>query len=123
HMDWLEDDLAIKSVADRVAMFRKHEGEDGLRDGYSVETERITRLVDTDGDGVADEATAFADDFADPAAGIGAPRPSPQRRGDRALVHLYSGSLASPRRGRGRCRGGPHQAQHGLRTPRGAARP
>jgi quinoprotein glucose dehydrogenase len=72
HMGWLEDDLAIKSVADRVAMFRKHEGEDGLRDGYSVETERITRLVDTDGDGVADEATAFADDFADPAAGIGA---------------------------------------------------
>lgn len=72
HMGWLEDDLAIKTVADRVAMFRKHEGEDGLRDGYSVETERITRLVDTDGDGVADEATAFADDFADPAAGIGA---------------------------------------------------
>ena len=72
HMGWLEDDLAIKTVEDRVAMFRKHEGEDGLRDGYSVETERITRLVDTDGDGVADEATAFADDFADPAAGIGA---------------------------------------------------
>ncbi len=72
HMGWLEDDLAIKTVEDRVAMFRKHEGEDGLRDGYSVETERITRLVDTDGDGVADEATAFAADFADPAAGIGA---------------------------------------------------
>jgi len=72
HMGWLEDDLAIKTVEDRVAMFRKHEGEEGLRDGYSVETERITRLVDTDGDGVADEATAFADDFADPAAGIGA---------------------------------------------------
>ena len=72
HMGWLEDDLAIKTVEDRVAMFRKHEGEDGLRDGYSVETERITRLVDTDGDGVADESTAFADDFADPAAGIGA---------------------------------------------------
>ena len=72
HMGWLEDDLAIKTVEDRVAMFLKHEGEDGLRDGYAVETERVTRLVDLDGDGVADEATAFADDFADPAAGIGA---------------------------------------------------
>jgi quinoprotein glucose dehydrogenase len=72
HMGWLEDDLAIKTVEDRVAMFLKHEGEDGLRDGYSVETERVTRLVDTDGDGVADQVTAFAADFADPAAGIGA---------------------------------------------------
>ena len=121
HMGWLEDDLAIKTVEDRVAMFRKHEGEEGLRDGYSVETERITRLVDTDGDGVADEATAFAADFADPAAGIGAGllAPPPRRRWRRS-----SGSPASPTSGAsstGTATASPRrmlQAQHGLRAPR-----
>ncbi len=72
HMDWLEDDLAIRSVADRIAMFRRHEGDEGLASGYAVETDRVRRVVDTDGDGVADAATVFADGFTDPAAGIGA---------------------------------------------------
>ncbi|MEM8712503.1 MAG: HEAT repeat domain-containing protein, partial [Planctomycetota bacterium] len=72
HMDWLEDDLAIKTVADRVAMFRKHEGDDGLDAGYAVETDRVKRIVDRDGDGVADGASVFAEGFTDPAVGIGA---------------------------------------------------
>ncbi|MEM6672816.1 MAG: HEAT repeat domain-containing protein [Planctomycetota bacterium] len=72
HMDWLEDDLAIRTVADRVEMFRKHEGEEGLREGYAVETERVRRIVDVDGDGVADTGTVFAEGFDDPAAGIAA---------------------------------------------------
>ena len=72
HMDWLEDDLAIKTVADRVAMFRRHETEEAFEAGYATHSERVTRLVDTDGDGHADESTVFAEGFDDPAAGIAA---------------------------------------------------
>ncbi|MFT7077210.1 MAG: quinoprotein glucose dehydrogenase [Planctomycetota bacterium] len=72
HMNWLEDDIAIKTVADRVAMFRKHEGDDGLASGYSVETERVSRIIDKDGDGVADGSVVFSGDLTDPAVGIGA---------------------------------------------------
>ncbi len=70
HMDWLDDDLASRTVADRVAMYRKYLGA-GFA-GYSVEHERVRRLVDRDGDGRADDSTIFADGFNDPAAGIGA---------------------------------------------------
>jgi len=70
HMDWLEDDLAATSVADRAAYFAEHEGEDYAK--YSLEHERIRLIRDTDGDGKADEAVVFADGFNDPMAGIGA---------------------------------------------------
>ena len=72
HMGWLEDDIAIKTVGQRVAMFLKHEGEEGVAEGYAVETERVTRVVDSDGDGVADSSQPFAEGFTDIAAGIGA---------------------------------------------------
>lgn len=72
HMDWLEDDLAIRTVEDRVAMFRKHETPEVFEEVYATESERVTRLVDTDGDGVADLSTVFAGGFNDPAAGIAA---------------------------------------------------
>jgi quinoprotein glucose dehydrogenase len=70
HMDWLDDDLACRTVADRVAMYRKFFGK-GF-EAYKVEHERVRRVVDRDGDGKADAATVFADGFNDPAAGIGA---------------------------------------------------
>ncbi len=70
HMEWLDDDLASRTVADRVAMYRKYLGA-GFA-GYSVEHERVRRLVDRDGDGRADASTIFADGFNDPAAGVGA---------------------------------------------------
>jgi quinoprotein glucose dehydrogenase len=70
HMNWLDDDLASRTVADRVAMYRKYLGA-GFA-SYSVEHERLRRLVDRDGDGHADASTVFADGFNDPAAGIGA---------------------------------------------------
>lgn len=72
HMDWLEDDLAIRTVEDRVAMFRRHETPEVFDEVYATASERVTRLVDTDGDGVADQSTVFADGFDEPAAGIGA---------------------------------------------------
>lgn len=70
HMDWLDDDLACRTVADRVAMYRKFLGK-GFEE-YKVEHERVRQIVDRDRDGKADSATVFADRFNDPAAGIGA---------------------------------------------------
>ncbi|TDJ71257.1 MAG: glucose dehydrogenase, partial [Planctomycetota bacterium] len=71
HMDWLNEDLASQTVADRVAMFARNEG-DEFNDRYARAFEQVRLIVDTDGDGRADTATVFADGFDDPAAGIGA---------------------------------------------------
>jgi len=71
HMDWLDDDLAARTVADRLAMFRKFEGEH-YDPGYGRAFDQVRRIVDRDGDLVADEDTVFASDFSDHAAGIGA---------------------------------------------------
>jgi quinoprotein glucose dehydrogenase len=70
HMDWLDDDLASRTVADRVALYRKH-----LKGAFStleIAHDRVRRIEDTDGDGVADRATVFADGFHHAADGIGA---------------------------------------------------
>jgi quinoprotein glucose dehydrogenase len=69
HWDWLDDDLASRSVADRLAYIERFEQE-AFAD-YSVEHDRLRLIRDTDGDGLADQATVFADGFRDPAAGIG----------------------------------------------------
>ncbi len=61
HMDWLDDDLACRTVADRRVMMVKKTG-DKFPD-YEKSPERIRRIVDTNGDGKADEATIFAEGF------------------------------------------------------------
>lgn len=71
HMGWLDDDLASRTVEDRLAMFKKHEGEEGYAT-YALEHERVRKIVDADGDGRADRSTVFADGFNAPSAGIGA---------------------------------------------------
>ena len=70
HMNWLDDDLACRTVADRVAMYKKYLGSEFAT--YDVSTNACRRIVDRDGDGRADHATVFADGFNDPAAGLGA---------------------------------------------------
>ncbi len=70
HMDWLDEDLAARTVEDRVAMIRRHTGA-GFA-AYESEHERVRRIEDTDGDGRADRSTVFADGFHGAAAGIGA---------------------------------------------------
>ncbi|MBX9791511.1 MAG: HEAT repeat domain-containing protein [Pirellulales bacterium] len=70
HMVWLDDDLACRTVADRVAMYRKHLGAEF--DSYAREHDRVRLLTDSDGDGRPDRATVFADGFRDAADGIGA---------------------------------------------------
>jgi quinoprotein glucose dehydrogenase len=71
HMNWLDDDLAARTVADRVAMYRKYLGPQEFA-RFGEATERVRLIEDRDGDGKADRATIFADGFRDPAAGIGA---------------------------------------------------
>lgn len=70
HMDWLNNDLRLESVEERLEMFRKYLGDDAA--GYGVEHDRIRLLKDTDGNGTLDESTVFADGFNDILDGTGA---------------------------------------------------
>ncbi len=66
---WTDDDLASKTVADRVALYQKH---DGYKfSWYSGDTDRIRQLVDTKGAGVADRATVFSDGYINAEDGLG----------------------------------------------------
>lgn len=71
HMNWLDADVACRSVDDRVEMYRKFLGKEGFA-AFNVEHERVRLIEDKDGDGKADAATVFADGFKDAADGIGA---------------------------------------------------
>ncbi len=70
HLAWLEDDLASQSIADRLAMFRKHLGEQVHE--YTVHEDRVRLLLDTDKDTVADKVITFADSFNEIEDGTGA---------------------------------------------------
>lgn len=70
HRYWLEDDLRLQTVEERGEMYLKHHPE--YAEEYTREHERIRRLVDTDGDGKADQSTVFADGFNDLLDGTGA---------------------------------------------------
>jgi len=69
HMDWLDVDLANRTTADRVAMYRKFAGDKFA--SYGLQPDRIRLVEDRDGDGKADHATIFADGFNKPEDGIG----------------------------------------------------
>ncbi|MDG2102802.1 MAG: PQQ-dependent sugar dehydrogenase [Pirellulaceae bacterium] len=61
HGDWLDDDLAAQTVADRLAYIKKYLGDEAIR--YTDQDDLIRLLVDTSGDGKADQATVFANQF------------------------------------------------------------
>jgi quinoprotein glucose dehydrogenase len=67
-MAWKDDDLACRTVADRVAKYEKHLG--ARTDRYAAYSERVRMLVDTDKNGTLDRSTIFAEGFADLADGI-----------------------------------------------------
>src|SRR5216110_2274124 len=58
-MDWLDEELAARTVDDRLAEMKRHLGDRFAQ--YSEYSERIRRIEDRDGDGKADHATVFAD--------------------------------------------------------------
>ena len=71
HANWLEDELAARTVADRVAMYRKY-AKDKFKETYEKERDRVRMLEDTKGAGKADRSTVFCDDFGRAEDGIGA---------------------------------------------------
>jgi quinoprotein glucose dehydrogenase len=71
HVDWLDDDLASRTVADRVAMYKKF-ARDKSTAWYETASERVKLVWDSTGSGKADKATVFADGFRQAADGLGA---------------------------------------------------
>lgn len=61
HLDWLDEDLAAKTVDDRLAYEKKHLGE-SISD-YATRSDRIRLLEDRSGGGKIDHSTVFADGF------------------------------------------------------------
>jgi quinoprotein glucose dehydrogenase len=70
HMEWLDDDLACRTVAERVAVMKKYLGPRAA--DWAVEHERVRLIEDTKGQGRADRSTVFADGFHGLEDGIGA---------------------------------------------------
>jgi putative membrane-bound dehydrogenase-like protein len=87
-MDWVVDDLSHTSVEDKRRFFRenitterfkkhpslKDHDQNGRIDwqDLTIHSEKIHRLVDTDGDGMADQSTVFAEGFNTEVTGIAA---------------------------------------------------
>jgi quinoprotein glucose dehydrogenase len=70
HMNWLDDDLACRTVADRVAMLHRRLG-NKVAD-FTRDHDRIRLVEDRSGKGKADHSTVFADGFHHLEDGIGA---------------------------------------------------
>jgi quinoprotein glucose dehydrogenase len=70
HMDWLDEDLAARTVDDRYALMERHMGTNFS--ALSENSERLRLLLDTNGDGKIDEAKVFAEGFNHPMDGIAA---------------------------------------------------
>ncbi|HWA84738.1 MAG TPA: HEAT repeat domain-containing protein [Opitutus sp.] len=70
YMWMLEDDLASRSIDDRMAEIRGRFGPAGVKE-LSIESERVRLLEDRDHDGVADFSTIYAEGFNSPLDGIG----------------------------------------------------
>lgn len=68
HRNWLDDELASRTVADRIALYKKYK----FYDSAGKEHDRVRLVLDTDGDGRADKASVFADGFHRPEDGLGA---------------------------------------------------
>jgi len=68
-MSWLDEDLACRSVDDRLAMMQRHLKPEEMA-GYYRNTERVRLLRDTKGTGKADVSTVFAENFATPLDGV-----------------------------------------------------
>src|SRR6516225_7230994 len=57
HMSWLDDDLAARTVGDRIAMYKKHLKERFAT--YAKESDRVRLVEDSKGTGRADRARVF----------------------------------------------------------------
>jgi quinoprotein glucose dehydrogenase len=70
-MSWLEEDIAARTVADRVAMLKRHATEKSGKEGLdATDAERIMLIEDTTGSGRADKYSVFAEGFNRPEDGL-----------------------------------------------------
>ncbi len=67
HMYWLDDDLACRSVEDRLAMYKKHKFP-----AYEKFGEQLRMVWDSTGSGKADKNSVFAGPFNKPEDGVAA---------------------------------------------------
>jgi quinoprotein glucose dehydrogenase len=73
HIDWLNDDIAARTLDDRLATMRKfYSDPKKFAEKFEKEEERIVVLEDTNADGAMDKSTIFADGFRDPLDGTAA---------------------------------------------------
>ena len=84
HQNWMDDELAAQTVADRIRYIRKYIPDADKT--YTAQDDRIRLLQDTTGDGVADRSTVFADHFNRIDMGTGAGVLSYR---DNSLLHLH----------------------------------
>jgi quinoprotein glucose dehydrogenase len=70
HMNWLDDELAVRTVEERVAYMTRFEGRRIAN--YTKYSDRLRLLWDSDGDGRADKATVFTDGYSGVADGLAA---------------------------------------------------
>ena len=68
--EWLQDDLRLQTVEERAEMMVRHHPEFATE--WTDREDRITALIDTDGDGKADQSTIFASGFSGLLDGTGA---------------------------------------------------
>jgi quinoprotein glucose dehydrogenase len=70
HMNWLDDELASRTVEERVEMYKKY-SKGRFEQTYEKERDRVRLIEDSTGSGKADKASVFSDDFGKAADGIG----------------------------------------------------
>jgi len=68
--EMIRDDFRSRTIVDRLAMYDKH-ADKRNRAWYTQTPDRLIRLEDRDGNGVADYRTLFSDAFKEPLDGIG----------------------------------------------------
>lgn len=73
HNSWLNEDIASRSIEDRLAMMHKaYPDAQAFNEKFAKYEDRIRRLEDSTGSGQADKVTVYADGFRDPLDGTGA---------------------------------------------------
>ncbi|CAN5507953.1 c-type cytochrome [soil metagenome] len=68
HMGWLDEDIGSRSVADRLAMYEKH----NYYKGFDKYDDIVRKVWDSTGKGVADKSTVFSSGYNKPEDGLGA---------------------------------------------------
>ncbi len=72
HMYWLDDDLACRTVADRVAMYKREYPGKKPYLGYEKFDDQVRMIWDAKGDGKATDSSVFAKGFNRPEDGLAA---------------------------------------------------